>query len=194
MGKRFMAASRRRHTSSTTSASRRISRKKKQNDPVWAPISEGYKPVQAVVGPTRSPECFGSTSTTTHVHVVSSSPITTPAFALRGERRVLTPGPTERPAGPRQLPAGEGAHEAWQHHIGAALVAMSSTCRFFPDKGPGPRACCRRCRLLGARNVRPNWPAKNHSPAGGRTTDSFPVPSGPPVAHKLGPVAAERPI
>ena len=98
----------------------------KQTDPVWAPIFEGYRPVQAWLAEKR-PDVLVMIF---NDHVTSFFFDHYPQFALGiGESY----GVADEGGGPRALPGVRG-HAALSHHIATALVADEFDLSYFQDK------------------------------------------------------------
>jgi gallate dioxygenase len=98
----------------------------KQTDPVWAPIFEGYRPVQAWLAEKRPDVLLMIFND----HVTSFFFDHYPQFALGiGESY----GVADEGGGPRALPAVRG-HAALSHHIATALVADEFDLSYFQDK------------------------------------------------------------
>ena len=99
----------------------------KQRDPVWAPIFEGYKPVQQWLAEKRPDVLFYIYND----HVTSFFFDHYSHFALGvGERY----WPADEGGGPRKLPPIEG-HPALARHIAAGLVADEFDLSYFQAKG-----------------------------------------------------------
>lgn len=99
----------------------------KQKDPVWAPIFEGYKPVQQWLAEKRPDVLFYIYND----HVTSFFFDHYSHFALGvGERY----WPADEGGGPRKLPPIEG-HPALARHIAAGLVADEFDLSYFQAKG-----------------------------------------------------------
>lgn len=98
----------------------------KQNDPVWAPIFEGYKPVQEWLADKKPDVVFF----TYNDHVTSFFFDHYSAFALGIGESYAT---ADEGGGPRQLPPIKG-HLGLSHHIGAALMADEFDMSYFQDK------------------------------------------------------------
>src|SRR6186713_1032987 len=98
----------------------------KQSDPVWAPIFEGYRPVQEWLAEKRPDVLL----LIFNDHVTSFFFDQYPQFALGiGESY----GVADEGGGPRSLPAVRG-HVALSHHIAAGLVADEFDLSYFQDK------------------------------------------------------------
>ena len=152
--------------------------KNKQNDPVWAPIFEGYEPVAAVA---RREEARRAVR---HLqrprHLVLLRPLL--GFALGvGER---TPWPTKA-AVARDLPPVKG-HPELARTSAARSWPTSSTCPSSRTRR-STTACSRRCRCCGPHE--PDWPAPSCRCRCGVL--QFPIPSAR-RCYKLGPGAAQR--
>jgi len=99
----------------------------KQKDPVWAPIFEGYKPVQKWLAEKRPDVLFYIYND----HVTSFFFDHYSHFALGvGERY----WPADEGGGPRKLPPIQG-HPALARHIAAGLVADEFDLSYFQAKG-----------------------------------------------------------
>ena len=99
----------------------------KQQDPVWAPIFEGYKPVQKWLADKRPDVLFYIYND----HVTSFFFDHYSHFALGiGDRY----WPADEGGGPRKLPPIEG-HPALARHIAAGLVADEFDLSYFQAKG-----------------------------------------------------------
>jgi gallate dioxygenase len=99
----------------------------KQQDPVWAPIFEGYKPVQQWLADKRPDVLFYIYND----HVTSFFFDHYSHFALGvGERY----WPADEGGGPRRLPPVKG-HPALARHIAAGLVADEFDLSYFQAKG-----------------------------------------------------------
>ncbi len=99
----------------------------KQKDPVWAPIFEGYQPVQRWLAEKRPDALFYIYND----HVTSFFFDHYSHFALGiGERF----WPADEGGGPRKLPPIEG-HPALARHIAAGLVADEFDLSYFQAKG-----------------------------------------------------------
>jgi gallate dioxygenase len=100
--------------------------KHKENDPAWAPIFEGYKPVQAWLAE-KQPDVLLMIF---NDHVTSFFFDHYPQFALG----IGTSYPVaDEGGGPRALPAVPG-HAPLAHHIAAGLVADEFDLSYFQDK------------------------------------------------------------
>jgi gallate dioxygenase len=98
----------------------------KQTDPVWSPIFEGYRPVQAWLAEKR-PDVLVLIF---NDHVTSFFFDHYPQFALGiGESY----GVADEGGGPRDLPPVRG-HAALSHHIAMGLVADEFDLSYFQDK------------------------------------------------------------
>ena len=98
----------------------------KQSDPTWAPIFEGYRPVQQWLAEKR-PDVLVLIF---NDHVTSFFFDHYPQFALGiGESY----GVADEGGGPRDLPPVRG-HAALSHHIAAGLVADEFDLSYFQDK------------------------------------------------------------
>ena len=98
----------------------------KENDPVWAPIFEGYKPVQRWLAE-KQPDVLLMIF---NDHVTSFFFDHYSHFALGiGDSYA----PADEGGGPRALPAVRG-HAALSHHIATGLVADEFDLSFFQDK------------------------------------------------------------
>jgi gallate dioxygenase len=122
--------------------------KQKQNDPVWAPIFENYKPVQRWLEEKKPDVLF----LIFNDHVTSFFFDHYSNFALGvGESYA----PADEGGGPRALPPVKG-HVGLSHHIGASLVADEFDMSFFQDKGLD-HGCFSPLSLLWPHE--PDWPA-----------------------------------
>lgn len=100
--------------------------KHKQNDPVWAPIFEGYKPVQEWLAAKKPDVLF----LIFNDHVTSFFFDHYSQFALGiGESYAVA----DEGGGPRALPPVRG-HAPLSHHIAAGLVADEFDLSYFQDK------------------------------------------------------------
>jgi gallate dioxygenase len=99
----------------------------KQRDPVWAPIFEGYKPVQQWLADRRPDVLFFIYND----HVTSFFFDHYSHFALGVGERFW---PADEGGGPRRLPAIKG-HPALARHIAAGLVADEFDLAYFQAKG-----------------------------------------------------------
>jgi gallate dioxygenase len=100
---------------------------KKQNDPVWAPIFENYKPVQRWLAEKKPDVLF----LIFNDHVTSFFFDHYSNFALGvGESY----SPADEGGGPRALPPVKG-HAPLAHHIAGALVADEFDLSFFQGRG-----------------------------------------------------------
>jgi gallate dioxygenase len=98
----------------------------KQNDPVWAPIFEGFKPVQQWLAAKKPDVLF----VIYNDHVTSFFFDHYSAFALGiGESYSVA----DEGGGMRELPPVKG-HASLSHHIGAALMADEFDMSFFQGK------------------------------------------------------------
>ena len=98
----------------------------KQDDPVWAPIFEAFKPVQQWMADQQPDVLFFIYND----HVTSFFFDHYSAFALGvGERYEVA----DEGGGPRNLPAVNG-HTALAQHVGQSLVAEEFDMSFFQDK------------------------------------------------------------
>ena len=98
----------------------------KQNDPVWAPIFEGFKPVQQWLAAKKPDVLF----VIYNDHVTSFFFDHYSAFALGiGESYAVA----DEGGGMRELPPVKG-HAGLSHHIGAALMADEFDMSFFQGK------------------------------------------------------------
>ena len=98
----------------------------KQTDPAWAPIFEGYRPVQAWLAE-KQPDVLLMIF---NDHVTSFFFDHYPQFALGiGESY----GVADEGGGPRDLPPVRG-HAALSHHIAMGLVADEFDLSYFQDK------------------------------------------------------------
>jgi len=119
----------------------------KQADPAWAPIFEGYRPVQAWLAEQRPDVLF----LVFNDHVTSFFFDQYPQFALGiGDSYAVA----DEGGGPRDLPPVRG-HAALSHHIAAALVADEFDLSYFQDK-PLDHGCFSPLSLLWPHE--PAWP------------------------------------
>jgi gallate dioxygenase len=98
----------------------------KQADPVWAPIFEGYKPVQAWLAEKQPDVLFFIFND--HVTSFFFDHYSHFALGVGSEYRVADEG-----GGPRQLPAVKG-HPALARYVANGLVADEFDLSFFQDK------------------------------------------------------------
>jgi len=120
---------------------------RKQADPVWAPIFEGYRPVQAWLAEQRPDVLL----LIFNDHVTSFFFDHYPQFALGiGESYAVA----DEGGGPRDLPPVRG-HAALSHHIAAALVADEFDLSYFQDK-PLDHGCFSPLSMLWPHE--PSWP------------------------------------
>lgn len=121
----------------------------KQNDPVWKPIFEGFKPVQEWIEAQR-PDVLVMVY---NDHVTSFFFDHYSAFTLGvGERYEVA----DEGGGPRELP-GVNGHSALARHIGHSLVADEFDMSFFQDK-PLDHGCFSPLSLLCAHDEAKGWP------------------------------------
>jgi gallate dioxygenase len=119
----------------------------KQDDPVWAPIFAGYKPVQEWLA-AREPDVL---LIVFNDHVTSFFFDHYSQFALGiGESYA----PADEGGGPRALPPVRG-HAALSHHIAAGLVADEFDLSYFQDK-PLDHGCFSPLSMLWPHD--PGWP------------------------------------
>ena len=121
--------------------------KNKQNDPVWAPIFEGFAPVRAWLAERKPDALFFIFND----HVTSFFFDHYSAFALGiGESYA----PADEGGGPRDLPPLRG-HSRLAQHIGASLVADEFDMSFFQDKPLDHGCFSPMCMLM---PHEPAWP------------------------------------
>jgi gallate dioxygenase len=121
--------------------------RRKQNDPVWAPIFEAYKPVQAWLAD-KAPDVL---LVIFNDHVTSFFFDHYSQFALGiGESYAVA----DEGGGPRALPPVRG-HAALSHHIAAGLVADEFDLSYFQDK-PLDHGCFSPLSMLWPHE--PSWP------------------------------------
>ena len=121
--------------------------KHKENDPAWAPIFEGYKPVQRWLA-NRKPDVLLMIY---NDHVTSFFFDHYSQFALGiGESYAVA----DEGGGPRALPPVRG-HVGLSHHIAAALVADEFDLSYFQDK-PLDHGCFSPLSILWPHE--PDWP------------------------------------
>ena len=121
--------------------------KHKQDDPVWAPIFEAYRPVQAWLA-ARQPDVL---LLVFNDHVTSFFFDHYSHFALGiGESYAVA----DEGGGPRALPAVRG-HAPLAHHIAAGLVADEFDLSYFQDK-PLDHGCFSPLSMLWPHE--PGWP------------------------------------
>src|SRR6185503_11992635 len=119
----------------------------KQDDPAWAPIFAGYKPVQEWLA-AREPDVL---LIVFNDHVTSFFFDHYSQFALGiGESYA----PADEGGGPRALPPVRG-HAALSHHIAAGLVADEFDLSYFQDK-PLDHGCFSPLSMLWPHD--PGWP------------------------------------
>jgi gallate dioxygenase len=119
----------------------------KQDDPVWAPIFAGYKPVQEWLA-AKQPDVL---LIIFNDHVTSFFFDHYSQFALGiGESYA----PADEGGGPRALPPVRG-HAALSHHIAAGLVADEFDLSYFQDK-PLDHGCFSPLSMLWPHD--PGWP------------------------------------
>ena len=120
---------------------------RKQDDPVWAPIFAGYKPVQEWLAAKRP-----------DVMVIVFNDHVTSFFFDHYSQFALGIGDSYAPAdeggGPRALPPVAG-HAALAHHIAAGLVADEFDLSYFQDK-PLDHGCFSPLSMLWPHD--PGWP------------------------------------
>ncbi len=119
----------------------------KQNDPVWAPIFEGYKPVQQWLADKRPDVLFYIFND----HVTSFFFDHYSHFALGVGDRYW---PADEGGGPRRLPAIKG-HPGLARHVAHGLTADEFDLSYFQAKGLD-HGCFSPLSLLWPRN--PDWP------------------------------------
>jgi gallate dioxygenase len=100
--------------------------RQKQDDPVWAPIFEAYKPIRAWLAEKKPDVLFFIFND----HVTSFFFDHYSQFALGVGESYAT---ADEGGGPRALPAVKG-HTGLAHHIAAGLVADEFDLSFFQDK------------------------------------------------------------
>jgi gallate dioxygenase len=121
--------------------------KQKEDDPVWAPIFAGYKPVQAWLAK-QAPDVLLMIF---NDHVTSFFFDHYSQFALGiGESYAVA----DEGGGPRALPPVNG-HAALSHHIAAGLVADEFDLAYFQDK-PLDHGCFSPLSILWPHE--PRWP------------------------------------
>ncbi|MEO5925285.1 MAG: gallate dioxygenase [Bryobacteraceae bacterium] len=125
---------------------------KKENDPVWAPIFESYKPVQAWLA-AKKPDVLLMIF---NDHVTSFFFDHYSQFALGiGDRYEVA----DEGGGPRDIPGVRG-HAKLAHHIASGLVADEFDLSYFQDK-PLDHGCFSPLSLLWPHDQGPNkndWP------------------------------------
>ena len=106
--------------------------KHKQDDPVWAPIFEAYKPVQAWLAEKTARRAADDLQRSRHVLLLR------PLLAVRARhRRVVRRGRRGRRAA--GAAAGARARRRSSHHIAAGLVADEFDLVVLPGQGARPR-------------------------------------------------------
>ena len=100
---------------------------KKENDPIWAPIFEGYKPVRRWLEEKNPDVLFLIYND--HVTSFFFDHYSQFALGVGGSWR-----PADEGGGPRALPPVRG-HTKLAHHIAAGLVADEFDLSYFQDKG-----------------------------------------------------------
>jgi len=121
--------------------------RRKQDDPVWAPIFEAYRPVQAWLEE-KAPDVL---LVIFNDHVTSFFFDHYSQFALGiGESYAVA----DEGGGPRALPPVRG-HAALSHHIAAGLVADEFDLSYFQDK-PLDHGCFSPLSMLWPHE--PTWP------------------------------------
>ena len=122
--------------------------KQKQNDPVWAPIFEAYKPIRQWLAEKKPDALF----VIFNDHVTSFFFDHYSAFALGiGDSYAVA----DEGGGPRDLPPLEG-HAGLSHHIGSALMADEFDMSFFQGKALDHGIFSPLSMLM---NERAEWPA-----------------------------------
>ncbi|MBL8663126.1 MAG: gallate dioxygenase [Candidatus Odyssella sp.] len=121
--------------------------KNKRNDPVWAPIFEGFAPVRSWLE-TRKPDALFFIF---NDHITSFFFDHYSAFAL-GIGEIYAPA--DEGGGPRDLPPLRG-HSRLAQHIGASLVADEFDMSFFQDKPLDHGCFSPMCMLM---PHEPAWP------------------------------------
>jgi gallate dioxygenase len=139
--------------------------KQKQNDPVWAPIFEGYKPIREWLAEKEPDVLF----IIYNDHVSSFFFDHYSNFALGIGDSYIT---ADEGGGPRRLPAVRG-HIGLSHHIAAALVADEFDMSFFQDR-PLDHGCFSPLSMLWPHE--PGWPGAIVPLQVGVL--QFPIPSG----------------
>jgi gallate dioxygenase len=137
----------------------------KQNDPVWAPIFEGYKPIREWLAEKKPDVLF----IIYNDHVSSFFFDHYSNFALGIGDYYTT---ADEGGGPRRLPAVKG-HIGLSHHVAAALVADEFDMSFFQDR-PLDHGCFSPLSMLLPHE--PGWPAAIVPLQVGVL--QFPIPSG----------------
>jgi len=146
--------------------------RQKQDDPVWAPIFEAYKPVQAWLAEKKPDVLFMIYND----HVTSFFFDHYSHFALGiGESY----SPADEGGGPRNLPPVKG-HTGLAHHVAAGLVADEFDMSFFQDR-PMDHGCLSPLSFLWPHD--PDWPGSIVPLQVGVL--QFPIPS-PVRCFKLG--------
>ncbi|MGE5668457.1 MAG: gallate dioxygenase [Betaproteobacteria bacterium] len=120
----------------------------KQDDPVWAPIFEAFRPIQAWLAE-RKPDVL---LLIYNDHVTSFFFDHYPVFALGIDERYEV---ADEGGGARALPSVRG-HSALAQHIGASLVADEFDMSFFQDR-PLDHGCFSPLSMLWPHE--PDWPA-----------------------------------
>jgi gallate dioxygenase len=123
--------------------------RQKQNDPVWAPIFEAYKPIQNWLAEKKPDVAF----------LICNDHVTTfffdhySHFALGIDKSY---SPADEGGGARALPSIEG-HPALSHHIAASLVADEFDLSYFQDKALD-HGCFSPLSMMAPHD--PKWPLK----------------------------------
>ena len=120
----------------------------KQKDPVWAPIFEGYKPVQQWLADEEARRAVPDLQRPRHVVLLRS------LLALRARHRRRVSG-RRRGRRAARTAADQRSPEARAAHRGRVSSPTSSTCRTSKARG-SITARSRRCRCSG--RTSPTWP------------------------------------
>jgi gallate dioxygenase len=121
----------------------------KQDDPVWAPIFEAYRPIQQWIADKQPDVLF----VVYNDHVTSFFFDHYSAFTLGIDDRYEV---ADEGGGARALPAVKG-HAALSHHIGAALMADEFDMSFFQDH-PLDHGCFSPLSMMCPHQ--PDWPVQ----------------------------------
>lgn len=121
----------------------------KQDDPVWAPIFEAFKPIHQWID-AKKPDVF---FVIYNDHVTSFFFDHYSAFALGIDEQYAI---ADEGGGKRELPPVK-SHAALAHHIGASLVADEFDMSFFQDK-PLDHGCLSPLSMLVPHT--PDWPVR----------------------------------
>ena len=146
----------------------------KRNDPVWAPIFEGFEPVRQWLAEKRPDVLFMIFND----HVTSFFFDHYSAFTLGIDTQY---GVADEGGGARDLPPVKG-HAALAHHIGASLMADEFDMSFYQDK-PLDHGCLSPLSVLCDRTESGEWAASVVPLAVGVL--QFPIPSAK-RCYKLG--------